>query len=60
VPVTPTVLNFASGQEWQAIAASILMVPALLRTTVPDFQPASSSFQGGAVPIFQRDCSFLI
>ena len=59
-PVTPAAPRCASGHEWHAIASPSLSVSTLGRLTLRDCPVAPPPVQAGAVPIFQRDCSFLL
>src|SRR5258708_7943379 len=59
-PITPAAPRRCSGIERHAIAAIPLTISALPRFTVDELPSASLPIQAGAVPIFQRDCSFLI
>jgi len=59
-PVTPVTPRPASGTERQAIAVIPLAISTLPRFSVHELPFPSASIQAGAVPIFQRDCSFLI
>ncbi len=59
-PVTPAPAP-TSQNEWQALAALIafsVMLP--LPATSQFFTPSSSGFVVAAVPIFQRDCAYLL
>ena len=59
-PVTPAAPRPSSGTERPAVAAIALTLPTLPRFTLDDLPSVSPPVQAGAVPIFQRDCSFLI
>lgn len=58
-PLSQVVPPSAPGSEWQAIATPSLALVTLTRSTL-DVAPALASFKTEAVPIFQRNCSFLI
>ena len=59
-PVSPAVPHLASGSVWQALAPASLTLLTLGPSTLSSFPLAPSPVQAAAVPIFQRDCSFLI
>jgi hypothetical protein len=59
-PVVPAVPRPASGTERHAVAVTLLTRSTLPRFTLHDLSFAPPPIQAGAVPIFQRDCSFLI
>src|SRR6266704_2149194 len=59
-PVTPAAPRLALAHDSQLIAAPSLCVFTLPRSTAQAPTTAFSSLQVGAVPIFQRDCSFLL
>src|SRR4051812_9615998 len=58
-PVTPAAPRCASGQEWQALApcAIALLTP---QATSVHLTVRPLPIQAGSVPIFQRNCSFLL
>jgi hypothetical protein len=59
-PVTPAVPRCASSQEWLAIAPAPTRLLTLSRSPLNDLSQAPAPIQAGAVPIFQRNCSFLL
>ena len=59
-PVVPAPSRPATGIERHAIAASPFALATLPRLALHDLPSASPPIQAGAIPIFQRDCSFLI
>ena len=59
-PTAPAVPRCASGNEWQAIATPLLTLSTLSPSTLHDPPLRPPPFEAGAVPIFQRYCSFLI
>jgi hypothetical protein len=59
-PAAPVVPRCASGNEWQAVPIAPLTVSTRPRCTVHELPVPLPSILVGAVPIFQRDCSFLI
>jgi hypothetical protein len=59
-PATPVVPRCASGSQWHAIAPPSLPLLTLARSTLPSVPLAPPPVQAEAVPIFQRDCSFLL
>jgi hypothetical protein len=60
-PFAPAPVPPRSSQEWQALAASVTILLTLPLREADEPSAASSSFIWiPAVPIFQRDCSYLI
>lgn len=59
-PVTPAAPRSASGNEWQAIATALVILSTAPRSSVDELPLSLPSIQVGAVPIFQRDCTYLI
>src|SRR5882724_1851314 len=61
VPFAPASPPPTSQNELQALAAPVVSAPTLpLRSTDELFTHVASSFSGRALPLFQRDCSYLI
>src|SRR5882757_6485695 len=61
VPFAPASPPPASQNELQALAASVVSSPVLPpRSTEELFTHVASSFSVRAIPLFQRDCSYLI
>ena len=59
-PAAPAVPRCAFGNEWQAITSASLTIFTLLRPAPHDLFFRQPLCEAGAVPIFQRYCSFLI
>jgi len=59
-PVTPAVPRPSSGIERHALAPAAFTLPTLPPSTLHEPALRPPPVQAGAVPIFQRDCSFLI
>jgi hypothetical protein len=60
-PVTPAPARSTSQNEWQALAASVLFLAALPLPAARDLPVRSSlSASISVVPIFQRDCCYLL
>jgi len=59
-PTAPAVPRCASGTEWHAIAPALLTLATLPRPNVDTLPHRPHPLEAGTVPIFQRDCSFLI
>src|SRR5882724_10800307 len=61
VPFAPASPPPISKSELQALAAPVVSTPVPpLRSTDELFTHVASSFSGRALPLFQRDCSYLI
>jgi len=61
VPFAPASPPPISKSELQALAAPVVSTPVLpFRSTVELFTHLASSFLVRAIPLFQRDCSYLI
>jgi hypothetical protein len=60
-PVTPAPPSSTSQNEWQALAASFLFLAALPPPAAQD-SPVRTSLSASisVVPIFQRDCCYLL
>jgi len=59
-PASPLSAASRAGSELQLLAATSTPLFRLRPDTVHDLPPAPHSIQASAVPIFQRDCSYLI
>jgi hypothetical protein len=60
-PVTPAPPRSTSQNEWQALAASLVFLVALPPPSGQDLPVRTSlSASIGVVPIFQRDCCYLL
>src|SRR5712671_6837280 len=59
-PLAPAAPRPSSGTERQAVAAAPLTLSTLPRLPIHDLPFAPPPIRIGAVPIFQRYCSFLI
>jgi hypothetical protein len=59
-PVTPAAPRCAAGHELNVIATTALTLFTISPFTLYTFSADSAPSRAGAVPIFQRNCSFLI
>ena len=59
-PAAPATPRSASGNEWHAIPPTSATLLTLSRSTLDPLTTAPPPLHAGAVPIFQRDCSYLI
>jgi len=59
-PATPAIPRGTSGNEWHAVLQAAVRFVTLSSTPLHDLSQAHPAIQVGAVPIYQRNCSFLI
>src|SRR5215831_13725459 len=60
-PARPASLPWTQANHWQALAPVLCLLPTPRQIAFDlSLSAASSASQDGSVPIFQRNCSFLI